>query len=44
MIRTEEKGSDVNLAVHLLNDGWMNACDCAVVFTNDSDIAERCAW
>ena len=22
MIRTKEKGSDVNLTVHLLNDGW----------------------
>ena len=28
VIRTEEKGSDVNLAVHLLNDGWLNAYDC----------------
>ena len=26
--------------MHLLNDGWMNAYDCAVVVTNDSDIAE----
>ena len=40
VIRTEEKGSDVNLAVHLLNDGWLDACDCAVVVSNDSDIAE----
>ena len=40
VIRTEEKGSDVNLAVHMLNDGWLNAYDCAVVVTNDSDIAE----
>ena len=40
VIRTEEKGSDVNLAVHLLNDGWLDAYDCAVVVTNDSDIAE----
>ena len=40
VIKTEEKGSDVNLAVHLLNDGWMDAYDCAVVVTNDSDIAE----
>ena len=40
IVRTEEKGSDVNLAVHLLNDGWLNAYDCAVVVTNDSDIAE----
>ena len=31
VIKTEEKGSDVNLAVHLLNDGWMDAYDCGVV-------------
>ena len=40
VIRTEEKGSDVNLAVHLLNDGWLDVYDCAVVVSNDSDIAE----
>ncbi len=40
VIRTEEKGSDVNLAVHLLNDAWLDAYDCAVVASNDSDIAE----
>ena len=40
VIRTEEKGSDVNLAVHLLNDGWLDAYDCAVAVTNDGDIAE----
>ena len=40
VFRTEEKGSDVNLAVHLLNDGWLDAYDCAVVVSNDSDIAE----
>ncbi|MDE0006174.1 MAG: NYN domain-containing protein [Rhodospirillaceae bacterium] len=40
VIRTEEKGSDVNLAVQLLNDGWLDAYDCAVVVSNDSDIAE----
>ena len=40
VIRTEEKGSDVNLPVHLLNDGWLVAYECAVVVTNDSDIAE----
>ena len=40
VIRTEEKGSDVNLATHLLNDAWLNAYDCAVAITNDSDIAE----
>lgn len=37
--KTEEKGSDVNLAVHLLNDGWRNSFDCAVVVSNDSDLA-----
>ena len=40
VIRTEEKGSDVNLAMHLLNDGWLDVYDCAVVVSNDSDIAE----
>ncbi len=40
VVRTEEKGSDVNLAVHLLNDAWLNDYDCAVLVTNDSDIAE----
>ncbi len=40
IIKTEEKGSDVNLAVHLLNDSWLNAYDCAIVVSNDSDIAE----
>jgi uncharacterized LabA/DUF88 family protein len=40
-IRTyEEKGSDVNLAVHLLNDAWAGTFDCAVVASNDSDLAE----
>ena len=40
VIKTEEKGSDVKLAVHLLNDGWLDAYDCAVVVSNDSDVAE----
>ncbi len=40
VIKTQEKGSDVNLAVHLLNDAWREIYDCAVVVTNDSDIAE----
>ena len=40
VIKTEEKGSDVNLAVHLLNDGWLDSYDCGVVVSNDSDIAE----
>ncbi|MCK5202713.1 MAG: NYN domain-containing protein [Desulfobacterales bacterium] len=40
IIKTEEKGSDVNLAVHVLNDAWRDEYDCAVVVSNDSDLAE----
>lgn len=40
VIKTEEKGSDVNLAVHLVNDAWQDAFDCAVVVSNDGDLAE----
>jgi len=39
VIKTEEKGSDVNLASYLLTDIWRKVCECAVVVTNDSDIA-----
>ncbi len=42
ILKTEEKGSDVNLAVHLLNDAWLDRYDCAVVISNDSDLAEAC--
>ena len=37
--RTEEKGSDVNLATHLLYDCFINDFDKAVVISNDSDLA-----
>jgi len=40
VLKSEEKGSDVNLAVHLLNDAWNNCYDCAVVVSNDGDLAE----
>lgn len=40
VLSTEEKGSDVNLAVHLVNDAWNNAFECAVILSNDSDLAE----
>ncbi len=40
VIKTEEKGSDVNLAVHLLNDVWLDLHDCAVIVSNDSDLSE----
>ena len=38
--KTEEKGSDVNLALHFLNDAWLDKYDCAVVVSNDSDLSE----
>ncbi|NQT67514.1 MAG: NYN domain-containing protein [Actinobacteria bacterium] len=40
VIKTDEKGSDVNLAVHLVNDAWKNYYDCAVIVSNDSDLYE----
>jgi len=40
VIKTEEKGSDVNLAAHLVNDGHLKRYEQAVVITNDSDLAE----
>ena len=38
--KTEEKGSDVNLASHLVRDACHNAFQVAVLITNDSDLAE----
>ena len=40
VIKTEEKGSDVNLATHLLWDAFRKRFDAAVVVTNDSDLLE----
>lgn len=40
VVRTEEKGSDVNIAAHLIHDGHKAAYDVAVLITNDSDLAE----
>ena len=40
VIKTEEKGSDVNLATHLLMDAFDNLFDMAVIVSNDSDLAE----
>ena len=37
---TEEKGSDVNLAAHLVNDAHLNLFDEAIVFSGDSDLCE----
>ena len=38
VLKTEEKGSDVNLASHLLLDAFRKDCDVAVVISNDSDL------
>jgi len=38
--RTEEKGSDVNIAAHILLDGFKKRYEVAVLATNDSDLAE----
>jgi uncharacterized LabA/DUF88 family protein len=38
VIKTEEKGSDVNIATHLLVDGFKDDYDVAVVVSNDSDL------
>jgi uncharacterized LabA/DUF88 family protein len=38
VIRTEEKGSDVNLATYLLLDGCDGLCELALVISNDSDL------
>jgi uncharacterized LabA/DUF88 family protein len=40
VIKTEEKGSDVNLATHLVHDGHLGKYELAVVVSNDSDLAE----
>lgn len=39
VLKTEEKGSDVNLAVHLVNDAHLGRFATAVVVSNDSDLA-----
>lgn len=38
--KTEEKGSDVNLGVHLVRDAYMAKFDVAAVLTNDTDLVE----
>ena len=40
VIKTEEKGSDVNIATHLLHDGYRGLYQAAVLITNDSDLME----
>ena len=38
--KTEEKGSDVNIATHLLNDAFHKRFEVQVLLTNDSDLLE----
>ncbi len=40
VIKTEEKGSDVNIAAHLINDGHRKRYEAAILITNDSDLVE----
>ncbi|MXY87929.1 MAG: NYN domain-containing protein [Dehalococcoidia bacterium] len=40
VLKSEEKGTDVNLASHLLVDAFRERCTKAVVVSNDSDLAE----
>ena len=37
---TEEKGSDVSLASHLIHDAWQNRFDIALVMSQDTDLVE----
>jgi uncharacterized LabA/DUF88 family protein len=38
--RSEEKGTDVNIATHLVHDAHLGRFDAAVLVSNDSDLAE----
>lgn len=40
ILHREEKGSDVSLAAHMINDAWLDLYDCAALITNDSDHCE----
>ncbi len=40
MVKSEEKGSDVNLAVQLVADAFRQAAQVFVVVSNDSDLTE----
>ena len=41
VLKTEEKGSDVNIASHLVNDAHNGSFEVAVLITNDSDLLTR---
>ena len=40
VIKSEEKGSDVNLATHLVSDGYKKNYEIVALLRNDSDLAE----
>ena len=40
VVKTEEKGSDVNIATYMLIDAFDDLFDCAVLISNDSDLKE----
>ncbi len=40
VLRTEEKGSDVNLAAHLVYDNCIKDSDESIVISNDSDLSD----
>ncbi|PPF29515.1 hypothetical protein C5D07_03435 [Rathayibacter tritici] len=40
VIKSEEKGSDVNLATYLMRDAYLNEAEAFVVISNDSDLTE----
>ncbi|WP_122232762.1 NYN domain-containing protein [Pseudomonas syringae] len=40
VVKVEEKGSDVNLGVHLVRDALLKRMEHAVVITNDTDLCE----
>jgi uncharacterized LabA/DUF88 family protein len=40
VIKTEEKGSDVNIAAHMIHDAHKGNYEVAVVLSNDSDLVE----
>jgi hypothetical protein len=40
VIKTEEKGSDVNIATHMVNDGYKGLYRVAILVSNDLDLVE----
>jgi len=40
VIKTEEKGLDVNIAAHMINDGYKDVYQVAILLSNNSDLVE----